>query len=181
MDHIILMLALRNLARLVSGSELAGPNRLVLKSTWAPRAHTQLTWHINSIYVLPGLHEHILIYKDFLRNKSGDKLEDEVGPEMVRAYKLFDLNIKSAIYYVTKGKKLTPQAIADLYAVKHNEEAVDQWFEDYVERKIRRCLPDFSLSNLYTILNTYKGKDSPIATQIIKELNSRNLNIQETV
>ena len=71
-----------------------------------------------------------------------------------------------AIRYVQGGGYINAQVIANMYAVKPliND---DEWYAKYLEPEIRGKVQNMSIDNIYTILDAYKGKESPVTNLLL--------------
>lgn len=86
-----------------------------------------------------------------------------------------------ATRYVSGGGNLTGQAIADLYSVQKHIRASDEWMKKFVEPYVSAKLPYMSVQNLYNILRSLKGSESPLVDSIIGELGKRGTKNDELV
>jgi hypothetical protein len=63
-------------------------------------------------------------------------MQKSINHEMQFLKENFDIHLHNAIRYIQGGGALTAQAIADMFSIKKDIRATDEWFSSYVNPTI---------------------------------------------
>jgi hypothetical protein len=139
------MALLRRLEKLVGGKVLASPNRLQLNTVLPVKLCTEPDPCLGHVYPLPNLFWHIQQLEEHSEVRKESWLHKSINRDLDYLLQMKNFHISNAIRYVQGGAELTAQAIADLYSVKKEIRATDDWFDKFVNPWVQEKLPYMSV------------------------------------
>lgn len=112
------MALLKKLEKVVGGSILSAPHRLMLRTALPVRLCVNNEPSLGHVYPLPALHWHIQQLEQHSEVRKEAWLHKWINHDLSYLRASLEAHLSNAIRYIQSGAELTPQAIADIYSVK---------------------------------------------------------------